>query len=949
MPLGESYGHLRRPCIQDPVLAVKRVPGGAQPMRLICAVAALALCLSASSDNLVPNPGFEEGGDASAVSWQTDTRKGEYRFFISPRARSGERCAAIEAVKADKTGWARWHLGDMYLITGATYHLSAWTMTTGGATAHVWLPAQGGGVSKSVSDSPDWRQVHQEFEIPTTGRHGLYLQIQGPGRVCFDDVSIEMIAPPPPIQAGLAPTDGDPISGIITPDSVRPHHGHLALETQRILKAITGQAPAIMIASSVGDTAAGRYVWIGVTPPGRDYAAQLALVGEEGIVLDIGSAAIVCLGNTPRGDYYAVHELFHTLGCRWCWPGPLGEIIPKVEGLELPDRLVVHRPSFELRGGHTIQVYHTPPDYKPTHVATEQWVDWAARNRMNRLKASYPTMWSYGAIRGGEWNEFAGHTLYTILPPDKWFADHPELYPLVKGQRTAKHSSGRAAEVCVANPELPRIVADYICDYFANHPAAKRFGINAEDEPSYWCECDQCKALDTEEIDWSQNGKTSMHLTDRWMYFINKVAELVEQKYPDKTIFTFAYGSTRELPRKYLPRRNVMIELTWWDRCFKHKVIDAACEVNAKGMQRFRDWSRLAGLSVYRYLDYHHLEAPCPYYHAEADILRAIHAEGCRHLSDEWDSTFTSSPLLLNLRARLAWDINTDVDAYIDDFCRRVYGEAATAVASYFRHLERAGLRASSDHVKFNDMAKFTPQIITQGHALLDQAGRAAQAEEVRARVDRLRYALLFAELDKVTQQAKEDPSLFARQARIQERLWAIVKQRKIKPILGYFGKLGTEYKPPVAAMSARRVLELPEQWLFRTDPDDIGQRDAWHSTAPGPEWRPISIHEPWEEQGHEGYDGYAWYTVDVDIPAMQDKRVWLYCEAVDETFKLWINGEYAGASEGDAGLLWDKPVAVEITGSITPGARNTITMRVHDSRFAGGIWKPVWITAADE
>jgi len=88
---------------------------------------------------------------------------------------------------------------------------------------------------------------------------------------------------------------------------------------------------------------------------------------------------------------------------------------------------------------------------------------------------------------------------------------------------------------------------------------------------------------------------------------------------------------------------------------------------------------------------------------------------------------------------------------------------------------------------------------------------------------------------------------------------------------------------------------------------------------------------------------------VQVQVPELPKGRVWLLCEAVDETFKLWIDGVPAGASEGEAGLLWDKPVAVDITGKLKPGATARFTMRVHDVSHAGGIWKPVWVTVEAE
>lgn len=917
-------------------------------MRAPIVAACLALCLVASAANILTNPSFEAGSGQNAAGWGTDIRQGQYEFLIADGAHTGDRCLGIRSKDGDAAGWARWFTTDLYLMQGATYRASIWVRAEGGATAMLWIPSDGKGVQKSLTEVAEWTLIEADFEVAHTGRHGIYLQIHGPGAAYFDDVSVETLQPAPATPGEPVPTDGKPIGGIVLPDSTGPHHGYLGLELQRILEAMTGKKPGLLSQSAATAKADQRLIWVDVLPPGRNYAPQLRRVGEEGIVLDIGPDAIVCLGNTPRGVYYAVHEFLHILGCTWAWPGPLGEVLPQAESLSLQPRLIVHQPSFELRGGHIIQVHHTPPDWTPKHVNSEHWVDWAARNRMNRLKPSYPDMWGYGAIRGGEWREFAGHTLHTVLPPEKHFAAHPEYYPLVNGKRTHLHSSGRAAEVCVANPEVARAVADFIINYFDTHPEAKRFGVNAEDEPSYWCECEACKALDTEELDWTQNGIDCMHLTDRWLTFINRVAEMVEEKYPDKTIFTFAYGSSRELPRKAFPRRNVMIELTWWDQCFKHAMTDPACEINAKGMERFQGWSRLADLSLYRYLDYHHLECPGAYCAAEASILRAAHAGGCRQLSDEWDTTFSAAPLLLNLRARLEWDVNTDVEAFIDDFCARVYGKAGETVAEYFRRLEEATLEAPGEHVSFNNLEKFTPEVLRDCGRLLDVAAKEADDDDVLARIDRLRYSLLFAELDVVTEKIPADAALYGRQAEIQAQLRELVHRRKIEPILGYYGRFSTEYQPPVAALQGRKVLRMPDEWQFRTDPDDQGEAQGWQKGAPDGEWRPISILKAWEEQGFGGYDGHAWYTVEVDVPEIAAKRVWLLCEAVDETFELWINGEYAGASEGDGGLLWDKPVAVDITGKFAPGKATRFTMKVHDSAFAGGIWKPVWIVAEE-
>jgi len=139
--------------------------------------------------------------------------------------------------------------------------------------------------------------------------------------------------------------------------------------------------------------------------------------------------------------------------------------------------------------------------------------------------------------------------------------------------------------------------------------------------------------------------------------------------------------------------------------------------------------------------------------------------------------------------------------------------------------------------------------------------------------------------------------------------------------------------------------LPLPtEGWRFQTDPKADGHLKKWYEPAfNDAAWLAIKIGSSWEEQG-QAYDGVAWYRGTFDLPAKpQCLAVEMAFGGVDEIAWVWINGQYVGQHDlGTEG--WDKPFALDVTPALKWGEKNQITVRVYDSAYAGGIWKPVTI-----
>lgn len=143
-------------------------------------------------------------------------------------------------------------------------------------------------------------------------------------------------------------------------------------------------------------------------------------------------------------------------------------------------------------------------------------------------------------------------------------------------------------------------------------------------------------------------------------------------------------------------------------------------------------------------------------------------------------------------------------------------------------------------------------------------------------------------------------------------------------------------------------IMPIPvDGWLFRLDAEDAGQDDAWYADdldlSP---WTSIEIAEWWENQGHPGYDGTAWYRRSFKAPEMPaNQKIQLAFGAVDEEAVVYLNGREIGRHEkGPKG--WDEPFVVDASEAIRPNEQNTLVVRVTDTTGMGGIWKGIKLLA---
>lgn len=177
------------------------------------------------------------------------------------------------------------------------------------------------------------------------------------------------------------------------------------------------------------------------------------------------------------------------------------------------------------------------------------------------------------------------------------------------------------------------------------------------------------------------------------------------------------------------------------------------------------------------------------------------------------------------------------------------------------------------------------------------------------------------------------------------ENKFAQVRQIAVRSTWPFHREIKLLRNDPTWDYEVKTIKSIPLEklpWLFATDPLQEGHLKGFFKTSfKTSKWKSIKM-GVWEEQGFADYDGIAWYQIRFTMPEkMECNAVEIAFEGVDESAWVWLNGVYLGAHDkGPEG--WREPFAVDCRKEIRWGRENILTIRVNDTAYAGGIYKPV-------
>jgi len=399
------------------------------------------------------------------------------------------------------------------------------------------------------------------------------------------------------------------------------------------------------------------------SPLGQMRKHRLSLPGNLGLPEGEGnpSERFDLWGFDERGSFNAVCDFLRKLGMRWYLPGELGEIVPKLDSIPLPDIDETVRPDFPVRKFNVRFSVHGEE--------TARW--------MMRLGVRDP----FGVD--------LTHGMDAMTKRRELKLAHPDWFALVDGERDNDPDKGNQNHLCYSNDELFQATVQYTRAVF-DHYGFETVSLMPPDGYVNICECSLCEGKATPERDYP--GRLSDHVWD----FVNRVAKEVGRTHPDRFVSCSAY-STFKLPPLKIDKLEPNVEVCIvGGRRPRANLPEEREEIR----RLLESWRAKTDRPFYVFENYPFTARGwyLPAFTARS-IGETVNAtKGISQGEDIWinfSRDFHKDPSLgfnhfgVYFTARMYWGgPGADVDALLAEYCERFYGPAGDEMRTFFDYCE---------------------------------------------------------------------------------------------------------------------------------------------------------------------------------------------------------------------------------------------------------------------
>ena len=415
----------------------------------------------------------------------------------------------------------------------------------------------------------------------------------------------------------------------------------------------------------------------------------------------------VTIGGDGPGISHAMTYFLESLGCRYLWPGKSGKVIPKRKRVALPQISLNEAPKFEyirriwapaaregraetfkmlrLDQAEFVKRYAEALTDRKGNRGFYAWHGFGDR-MLFKSKNTKPTL--QDAYDGGHYFDHY-YKKYSAEHPD-WFALQPD------GTRINKY---RHPRLCLSNEGLIQEVIRDRIEYFRRNPNAMSASLCMPDgDRDSSCMCANCRRLDPANAEPITIGYYNperhvtnyVALTDRVMWFCNRVAEGVLKECPGKQFKTFVYSSYTRPPVKVKPHPSLVIF-----NVAGNLTTEAAIGREVESVAAFAPFGNPL---VWRPNILHGFQAQVPQNYARIlydDTVR-FKENNVRGVSfDCCSGEYALRGFIFYMLGRSLFNYdNLSYEGQLADYCS-CFGKAAPEVRRYLDELERIHMRAA--------------------------------------------------------------------------------------------------------------------------------------------------------------------------------------------------------------------------------------------------------------
>ena len=441
----------------------------------------------------------------------------------------------------------------------------------------------------------------------------------------------------------------------------------------------------------------GAGIAFAAAPRPCDFLIELQVLEPAGkasaFTLEPRAGGVRITGDGRTGTLFGAYEFLRLQGWRWFAPGPEGEIAPSpATRLAVPPQPVRGEPSFSLGRGF---------DFGCVSMESAELCLWMARNRLN-VSGCRPAT---GPLceKLGMSSALGGHIFEEILHPDRMlpsgrslWEEHPDWFGLPANGRREK-ATAQQTQFCACRPELMDFLGDELLVYLnGKWRMAERIYIWGFDTWGSTCRCPDCQRL-------GNSSDQMLHIASHLRARIDRAAATGRLGHRPRLVLC-AYEGTATLdgPQRPVPQNLVDAGdcITFYpiNRCYAHDFAADGCSWNRPYRTSLVSWTgQQPGLPV-TIGEYYNVskfeDLPLLFTARIAADLPAYHRLGARgmtymHLPMVNWAMRTLTQLLY---AQVAWDVQTDVPAFLAEYFDRWYGPHAARLRQAYELLEEGWL-----------------------------------------------------------------------------------------------------------------------------------------------------------------------------------------------------------------------------------------------------------------